>query len=98
MSQSQNPSVASSVVGTPELEARDFRQELINSSQVNGSFWGRTFNQAFSWINKTNSQPLEEKDCASNSTGISLNAYLTYVTLKIPLIMIGEECGKYGAA
>ena len=91
---SQNPSASSSVVGTPEIEARDFRQDLLDSNaQNNGSFWDRTFGQAFSWMNKPNNQPIEESSFSNNSTnnatGISLNAYLTYVTLKLPLIMQG---------
>lgn len=78
---------------------------MIDSSQNSGTFWGRTFGQAFSWINKSNNQqPTDENIYAnqkhhilssnnpttsniSSSTGISLNAYLTYVTLKLPLIM-----------
>ena len=101
---SQNVSAASSVAGTPEIEARDFRQDLIDSNQTSGTFWGRTFSQAFSWMNKSSNQSVNETNYASqqhhllssnnptsssiaSSAGISLNAYLTYVTLKLPLIM-----------
>ena len=111
-SYSQNPSAASSVAnsiaGTPEIEARDFRQDLIDSNNRN-SFWGRTFGNAFSWINpmRPNNNEQPEPDNYDNSftnnnnnnnqasgtslvNSIPLNAYLTYVTLKLQLIMQGE--------
>ena len=95
------------MVGTPEIEARDFRQDLLDSnSQGVGSFWGRTFGQAFSWMNnKTNNQQIEENSFTNNNSsnpigstggvGVSLNAYLTYVTLKLPLIMQGKKINLF---
>jgi hypothetical protein len=103
-------SVANSIAGTPEIEARDFRQDLIDSNNRN-TFWGRTFGNAFSWINptRTNNNEQTEPDNYDNSftnnnnnvnnqasvasslvNSIPLNAYLTYVTLKLQLIMQGK--------
>lgn len=105
---SSNRSGASSLAVTPEIEARDFRQDMIDSHKNEGSFWGKTFGQAFSWINKqSNSQAQEpaneaessfsvrtgEKSAAaavaekSSSNCVPLNAYLTYVTLNMQMII-----------
>ena len=67
---------------------------MIDSSK-NSNFWSRTFGQSFSFstfFNKSNNQQLEninETESNSNPKIFSLNAYLTYVTLKLPLIMNG---------
>lgn len=84
------------MAGTPE----DFRPNLSDNNLNVPNFLGKKFNQAFSFFK----QPyLQEKSnladenksnfqltSIGNSGGIPLNAYLTYVTLKLNLIMQGS--------
>jgi len=58
------------------------------------SLLNKHFNQALTWF-KPNDQTINStsninNENTSNSKSFSLNAYLTYVTLKLPLIMQGK--------
>jgi hypothetical protein len=101
-------SLAPSVVGTPEIEARDFRQDFIDQSN---SFWGKTLNQALSIFKTSQQDELDTDETDSHgrtypmsmmnkntntnnvntSAGQPLNAYLTYVSLPLTLIMQGND-------
>lgn len=98
----------SSLAGTPEIEANDFRQDMIdaNSPSTSSSFWGRTFGALTTGLlNNSNNSKRTTNEAASSSPiaaassvpsasaasgGIPLNAYLTYVTLKLNSIMSGN--------
>jgi hypothetical protein len=68
---------------------------MIDSSSKNSNFWSRTFGPSFglsTFFNKSNNHQLEnisETDSNLNPKSFALNAYLTYVTLRLPLIMNG---------
>jgi hypothetical protein len=61
---------------------------MLDSDHNN--FWGKTFDKAFSWINKPSTSNLNILKTASNDTSFPLNSYLTYVTLKLPVIIQGK--------
>ena len=71
--------------------------DLIDSNK-NSSIWGKTFGQAISWMNKNTFQSNENHSGGDSAAGgqsiapqsIPLNAYLTYVTLKLQVIMQGK--------
>lgn len=86
----------SSAAGTPEIEARDIRQDMIDSNK-NSNFWSRTFGLSHSFAissffnqkQTSYQEPIEMNDNQTNFNpkSVPLNAYLTYVTLKLPMIM-----------
>lgn len=83
---------------TTSTEERTIHQELNRHS-----IWDRTFGQAFSWLNKpiendkdsyeigeyneSNGKSQVDEQLSSSSQSSSLNAHLTYVTLKLQIIM-----------
>ena len=57
------------------------------------SLLNKHFNQALTWFKPNHDQTINSSsnnnENTSNNKSFSLNAYLTYVTLKLPLIMQG---------